>query len=57
MFCPTCGTSVAGKSEDPDRFKDIWALNVRTFDDFDAEKLQKKPVDGKALEPVYGVKD
>ncbi|KAF6232678.1 hypothetical protein HO173_009117 [Letharia columbiana] len=49
-FCPNCGTPVMGQRhvEGPSI-----AVNVRTFRDFDEEKLEIKPYDGAGLEPHY----
>ncbi|KAI9704799.1 MAG: hypothetical protein M1836_006579 [Candelina mexicana] len=46
-FCPTCGTSVAAKSTDPNFFADQTALNVRTFKNVDVDQLQLNKFDGK----------
>ncbi|KAI9799491.1 MAG: hypothetical protein M1833_004013 [Piccolia ochrophora] len=54
-FCPTCGTSVWAKSVDPDFYPDFTALNVRTFQEVDLEKLTINKYEGKELEPKYEV--
>ncbi|KAL9136727.1 MAG: hypothetical protein Q9175_002063 [Cornicularia normoerica] len=49
-FCSNCGTPVMGRRhiEGPSI-----GVNVRTFREFDAEKLETKPYDGASLEPHY----
>ncbi|KIW60811.1 hypothetical protein PV05_00998 [Exophiala xenobiotica] len=49
-FCPTCGTSIGGKSTDPNFFADNRAVNVRTLQnlDVDVDSLKLRKVDGRA---------
>ncbi|KAJ7834601.1 Mss4-like protein [Mycena leptocephala] len=49
-FCPTCGTSVMGRSADG-RF----AINIRALMDVDFDSLTVATSDGAALEPLYQV--
>jgi hypothetical protein len=49
-FCPVCGTSVGGKSTDPNFFADHRAVNVRTLKDVDVEALKLRKVDGRNRE-------
>lgn len=51
-FCPRCGTSIGGKSNEPGAFKDNRALNVRTFRDVDLGKLTFRQIDGRSLVPT-----
>ncbi|OQV03014.1 hypothetical protein CLAIMM_08115 isoform 2 [Cladophialophora immunda] len=46
-FCSTCGTSIGGKSTDPNFFADNRALNVRTLKGVDVEALKLRKVDGR----------
>ncbi|KAJ9638667.1 hypothetical protein H2204_004143 [Knufia peltigerae] len=49
-FCPTCGTSVSGKSTDPNFFADNRAVNVRTLRNLDVpiDQLKIRKVNGRA---------
>ncbi|KAK7905554.1 hypothetical protein LTR67_000277 [Exophiala xenobiotica] len=48
-FCPTCGTSIGGKSTG-DFFADNRAVNVRTLQNLDVniDSLKLRKVDGRA---------
>ncbi|KAJ4538481.1 hypothetical protein HRR83_004712 [Exophiala dermatitidis] len=48
-FCPTCGTSISGKSTDPNFFAHNRAINVRVLKDVDIDKLNLRKVDGRSL--------
>ena len=47
-FCTVCGTSIGGKSTDPNFFADNRALNVRTLKNVDVEALKFRKVDGRS---------
>ncbi|KAI1614895.1 Mss4-like protein [Exophiala viscosa] len=47
-FCPTCGTSIGGKSSDPNFFADNRALNVRTLKKVNIDDLKLRKVDSSA---------
>ncbi|OAL34732.1 hypothetical protein AYO20_05927 [Fonsecaea nubica] len=47
-FCSTCGTSIGGKSTDPNFFADNRALNVRTLKGVDVDALKLRKVDGRS---------
>ncbi len=47
-FCTVCGTSIGGKSTDPNSFADHRAVNVRTLKDVDVEALKLRKVDGRS---------
>ncbi|RMZ76869.1 hypothetical protein DV738_g4678, partial [Chaetothyriales sp. CBS 135597] len=46
-FCPTCGTSIGGKSLDPNFFANNRAINVRTLHGVDLNHLKLRKVNGK----------
>jgi len=48
-FCPTCGTSIGGKSTDPNFFADNRAVNIRTLKGVDIDSLKLRKVDGRSL--------
>ena len=52
-FCPTCGTAISGKSNDPNFFADNRAVNVRTLKGVDIDKLKLRKVDGRSR-PLEG---
>ncbi|KAF7504044.1 hypothetical protein GJ744_002873 [Endocarpon pusillum] len=45
-FCPECGTSIFGISDTPGFFEDVAALNVRTLEGIEIEKLKLKQLIG-----------
>jgi len=47
LFCKTCGIQCFGKGEKDG--KQMRAVNVRTIDDIDLSKLDRKPIDGRKL--------
>jgi len=47
-FCPTCGTSIGGKSTDPNVFGDNRAVNVRTLKGVNVDNLKLRKVDGRS---------
>lgn len=46
-FCSVCGTSVCAMSNDPGFFQDNRAINVRTLQGVDLEKLKLRKADGR----------
>ena len=48
LFCKTCGVRSFGHGKSPDG-GEMYAVNVRTLDGVDLEKLAVKKVDGKSL--------
>ena len=47
-FCPKCGTAIGCKSGDPNFFADNRAINVRTLQGVDLDKLKLRKVNGRA---------
>ncbi len=47
LFCKTCGVQAFSKGKDP-AGNDTVAINVRSLDDVDIEKLERVKVDGKS---------
>jgi len=47
-FCSACGTSIGGKSTDPNFFADNRAVNVRTLKGLDVDSLKLRKVNGRA---------
>jgi hypothetical protein len=47
-FCPTCGTSLCGKSTDPNFFAENRAINVRTLKGVDIDNLKLRKVNGRS---------
>jgi hypothetical protein len=48
-FCSVCGTSVCAMSNDPNYFADNRAINVRTLQGVDLEKLRLRKADGRNM--------
>lgn len=48
MVCSTCGVEPFGRGKNKDG-ADMFAVNVRCFDDVDISTLTPKPFDGKSL--------
>ncbi|RVX67632.1 hypothetical protein B0A52_08161 [Exophiala mesophila] len=46
-FCPVCGTSIGGKSNDPNFFADNRAVNVRILKGVDVDSLKLRKVNGR----------
>jgi len=46
-FCPTCGTSIGGKSTDPTFYSENRAVNVRTLKGVDVDSLTLRKVNGR----------
>lgn len=49
-FCPECGTSVCAYSDVPGFVDGVTALNIRTLENVEFEKLKLKKVDGRAIQ-------
>ncbi|KIW99923.1 uncharacterized protein Z518_10851 [Rhinocladiella mackenziei CBS 650.93] len=47
-FCSICGTSIGGKSTDPNFFADNRAVNVRTLKGIDIDDLKLRKVNGRS---------
>ena len=47
-FCPTCGIHTFGEAQSPDG-RAMAAINLRTLEDFDLDRVPVKHFDGRAM--------
>lgn len=54
-FCPECGTSICAKSDVPGFLEGFMALNVRSFEGVDIDKLNLKQADGRSIRDIRDI--